>query len=66
MRLWLNILVFFCLTIGVYAQDEMRVIDSLENVMAKQEGKERVETMLELSRAFVDFSFDAGSCSSCC
>ena len=58
MRLWLNILVFFCLTIGVYAQDEMRVIDSLENVMAKQEGKERVETMLELSRAFVDFSFD--------
>jgi tetratricopeptide (TPR) repeat protein len=58
MKLWLNILVFFCLTIGVYAQDEMRVIDSLENVMAKQEGKERVETMLELSRAFVDFSFD--------
>jgi tetratricopeptide (TPR) repeat protein len=41
-----------------FAQEEMRVIDSLERVMAKQEGRERVETMMELSKAFVDFSFD--------
>ena len=40
------------------AQEEVRVIDSLENVMERQEGREKVETMMELSKAFFDFSFD--------
>lgn len=58
MKRLINILVFIFLVSFSFAQDEMRVIDSLESVMAKQEGRERVETMFELSRAFVDFSFD--------
>ena len=58
MKRLFNILVFLFLTSVSFSQDEMRVIDSLESVMAKQEGSERVETMFELSRAFVDFSFD--------
>jgi tetratricopeptide (TPR) repeat protein len=41
-----------------FAQDEMRVIDSLESVMATQEGREKVLTMIELSKTFFDFSFD--------
>ena len=41
-----------------FAQEDIRVIDSLESVVAKQEGREKVETMLELSRAFFDFSYD--------
>ena len=51
-------MVFLFLTSVAFAQEEMQVIDSLERVMAKQEGRERVETMMELSKAFVDFSFD--------
>ena len=58
MKRLLNILVFTFLASVAFAQEEMRVIDSLERVMAKQEGRERVETMMELSKAFVDFSFD--------
>lgn len=58
MKRLLNILVFFCLSLGAFAQEETRVIDSLEYVVAKQEGREKIETMMELSRAFVDFSFD--------
>lgn len=58
MKRLLNILVFFCLSFVAFAQKEMQVIDSLERVMAKQEGRERIETMMELSKAFVDFSFD--------
>ena len=58
MKRLLNILVFLFLTSVAFAQEEMQVIDSLERVMAKQEGRERVETMMELSKAFVDFSFD--------
>lgn len=58
MKRWFNILVFLCIGISCLGQDETRVIDSLENVMAKQEGRERIETMLELSRAFFDVSYD--------
>ena len=53
-----NILILSFLTTSVFAQDETRVIDSLESVMAKQEGREKVETMMELSKAFFDYSFD--------
>ena len=41
-----------------FAQEETRVIDSLESVVAKQEGREKVLAMMELSNAFFDFSFD--------
>ena len=53
-----NILILSFLTTFIFAQDETRVIDSLESVMAKQEGREKVETMMELSKAFFDYSFD--------
>ena len=53
-----NILVLLFLTSFCFAQEETRVIDSLESVMAKQEGREKVLTMIELSIAFFDFSFD--------
>lgn len=58
MKRSLGTLILLLLTILTFAQDEMRVIDSLENVMAKQEGREKVETMMELSKAFFDYSFD--------
>jgi tetratricopeptide (TPR) repeat protein len=58
MKRLFNILVFLFLVSFVFAQDETKVIDSLENVMAKQEGREKVLTMIELSYAFFDFSFD--------
>lgn len=59
MKRLLNILVFFCLVLTAFAQEEdIRIIDSIQSAMAKQEGYERAETMQELSRAFVDFSFD--------
>ena len=58
MKRLLNILVFFVLPFVAMAQLDTRVVDSLQAVMAKQEGKERVETMMELSRAFFDLSFD--------
>ena len=58
MKRLINILVFICLPLMAFAQEEMREIDSLESIMAKQEGREKVETMMELSKAFFDFSFD--------
>ena len=53
-----NILILIFLSSFSFAQEETRIIDSLESVMAKQEGREKVETMMELSKAFFDFSFD--------
>ena len=53
-----NILILMLLSSFSFAQEETRMIDSLESVMAKQEGREKVETMMELSKAFFDFSFD--------
>ena len=41
-----------------FAQDETRVVDSILNVVATQEGRDRIETMMELSRAFFDMSYD--------
>lgn len=58
MKRLLNILVFLFLTLVAFAQEEMRVIDSLESVMAKQEGFAKVETMAELSKAFCEISYD--------
>jgi len=59
MKRFFNILVFCCLSlVGLAQEEEMFVIDSMRNVMARQEGREKVETMIELSRAFFDFSFD--------
>ena len=58
MKRLLNILVFLGFYLAASAQEELRVVDSLESVLAQQEGRERVETMMELSKAFFDFSFD--------
>ena len=58
MKKLLNILVFLCLSLVAFAQEETRVVDSLESVMSRQEGRERISTMLELSEAFYDLSFD--------
>ena len=58
MKRWLAILSFLVLVMTASAQEEMRVVDSLESVMAQQEGREKVETMIKLSKAFFDFSFD--------
>lgn len=54
-----NILVFFSIASICFAQnEEMRVIDSMRNVMAKQEGAHRVETMTELAQALFNVSYD--------
>ena len=53
-----HIVIFLFFSSFVFAQDEIRVIDSLEGAMANQEGREKVLTMIELSKAFFDFSFD--------
>ena len=54
----IGLAVLLLLSLVGFAQEETRVVDSLLNAMAKQEGYERAETMQELSRAFVDISFD--------
>lgn len=41
-----------------FAQSEIRTIDSLQQAAASQKGREKVKTMLELSKAFYDVSFD--------
>ena len=58
MKRLFHILVFFCFSLTVFAQEETRAIDSLQDVMRYQEGHEKVLTMMELSRVFFDFSFD--------
>ena len=58
MKRWLAILSFLSLALVASAQEEMRVVDSLESVMVQQEEREKIETMMELSKAFFDFSFD--------
>ena len=54
----IGVVVLLLLSLMGFAQEETRSIDSLLNAMANQEGYERAETMQELSRAFVDISFD--------
>lgn len=58
MKRFLSIVLFLLLVLATYGQEEIRVVDSLESAMAQQEGRERVKTMMELSKAFFDFSFD--------
>ena len=58
MKRLINILIFIYLSLNVFAQKETRVADSLLSVIPSQEGREKVETMMELSRTFFDFSFD--------
>lgn len=58
MKRSLSTLILLLLTSFVFAQDEISAIDSLESIMAKQEGRDKVLTMIELSKAFFDFSFD--------
>ena len=54
-----NILFFICLSFFGFAQEkDMFVIDSLQNVMVKQEGTSKVETMTELARALFSVSYD--------
>lgn len=60
MKRILYILVFMCLSYTLTAQEDTRVVDSLERLMATQLGTERIETMIRLSEAFYDVSFDDG------
>lgn len=58
MKRFINILILVLVVSFAFAQDETRTIDSLESVMAKQEGEEKVRTMLQLVEVFYDVSFD--------
>lgn len=58
MKRLIIILLFIGLASFAFGQEDTKIIDSLESVMAKQEGREKVETMIELSKAFFDLSFD--------
>lgn len=59
MRQRFFILVFLFSGFGVlFAQDDLQRIDSLKQAMDGQSGAERVETLIELSRAFFSVSFD--------
>lgn len=57
-RFLLNILLLCCLASTALAQEGTRLIDSLESIVSKQAGRARIETMLELSKAFFDVSYD--------
>lgn len=58
MKRWFNILVFIGLSISAFAQIDTHVVDSLQEVLVTQEGREKVKTMLELTWEFYDISFD--------
>ena len=59
MKRVINILVFIFIASNCVAQyEEMHVVDSMRNVMAKQEGVQRVETMTELAQALFNVSYD--------
>lgn len=58
MKRLLNILVFCCLSLTAFAQEETRVVDSLLSVIPSQEGREKVETMIELTWEFYEISYD--------
>ena len=58
MKRLLNILVFFCFASTMVAQEETRIVDSLENILPTQEGRDKVLTMIELTWEFYEISFD--------
>ena len=57
MSRWINIFVFVLLAATGMSQ-ETHVVDSLQDVLATQEGREKVKTMMELTWEFYDISFD--------
>ena len=57
MRRCINILLLMLLATTGIAQ-ETHVVDSLQDVLATQEGREKVKTMMELTWEFYDISFD--------
>lgn len=58
MKRLFNILVFCCLSLNAFSQEETRVVDSLLRVLDHQEGREKVLTMIELTWEFYDISYD--------
>lgn len=58
MKRLLLIFSFVVCSIGVFAQEDTRVVDSLRNVMVSQEGREKVKTMIELTWEFYEVSYD--------
>ncbi len=49
---------FFCVISFVKADENIAVIDSLHRLLEKREGKEQVETLLEISEAYRYISFE--------
>lgn len=58
MKRLFNILVFCCLSLNAFSQEETRVVDSLLRVLGHQEGRDKVLTMIELTWEFYDISYD--------
>lgn len=58
MKRLFNILVFCCLSLTTFSQEETRVIDSLLRVLEHQESRDKVLTMIELTWEFYDVSYD--------
>lgn len=58
MKRLLSILVFCCLAMTAFAQEETRVVDSLLSVLDHQQGRDKVLTMIELTWEFYDVSYD--------
>ena len=55
----LLLIVFFAVFSTVaFAQDDTHVVDSLRNVVANQEGRDKVKTMIELTWEFYEVSYD--------
>ena len=55
-----HIILMVLLASTAFAQSEIRTIDSLKQAAASQKGREKAETMLELSRAISNDFFDEG------
>lgn len=60
MKRLLLILAFVIGSTWCFAQDDMRVVDSLENVLVSQQGSEKIKTMIQMVWAFYDVAFDEG------
>lgn len=58
MKRLFNILVFCCLSLTAFSQEETRVVDSLLRVLDHQGGRDKVLTMIELTWEFYDISYD--------
>lgn len=58
MKRLLNILVFLALSLAICAQEDTRIVDSLQNVLPSQSGRDKVLTMIELTWEFHDISYD--------